>query len=71
MPLSRRRLAFAVVLFFTGRELSVGSAWARGLTGAALDGMALVGALGCLIMSGRSPPGGYSIYILATAVKLK
>ena len=34
-------------------------------------GMALVGALGCLIMSGRSPPGGYSIYILATAVKLK
>ena len=80
MPLSRRRLAFAVFLFFTGRGLKAGAGWARALSGLALGGMALVGALGCLISGGpgirllassMALGGGYGVYLLATAFKLK
>ncbi len=73
-------LLFAIVLFFTGRGLSTGSGWARVLSGLALGLMALVGALGCLISGGpgirllassMALGGGYGVYILATAFKLK
>ena len=73
-------LLLAVVLFFTGRGISVGAGWARAVSGAALGGMALVGALGCLISAGPTLRlltasmalcGGYGIYILATGFKLK
>jgi hypothetical protein len=73
-------LLFSAVLFLTGRGLSLGSTWARGLSGLALGGMALVGALGCLLISGPVPRllasslalgGGYGLYILATGFKVK
>ncbi len=73
-------LLFALVLFFTGRGLSVGAGWARGLSGLALGGMALVGAFGCLVISGPVPRllasslalgGGYGVYLLATGFKVK
>jgi uncharacterized membrane protein len=63
-------LLFALVLFFAG----------RGLSGLALGGMALIGALGCLLISGpvlrllasaMAFGGGYGLYILATRFKLK
>ncbi len=73
-------LLFAVILFFTGRGLNAGAGWARALSGLALGGMALVGAFGCLISGGpgirllassMALGGGYGVYLLATAFKLK
>lgn len=73
-------LVFAAILYFTGRGLSVGSGWARVLSGSAWLLVTLIGALslltpanGLIRLAGASVLlfGGYGLWVLTTGFKLK
>ncbi len=72
-------LVLAIVVYFTGRGLSVGAVWARLLCGCVFSVMLLIGGLAVLTAdaAGVRPVGaavmalgGYGIWILVTGFKL-